>query len=46
MVIYAEWEYLVLKKRGGTAFTLTIPNDSTISQNAWLKHSGVFSPFF
>lgn len=46
MVIYAEWKYIVLKKRGGAAFTLTIPNDFTISQNAWLKRSGAFSPFF
>ena len=37
-----------LKKRGGTAFTaftLTIPSDSTISQNTWLRRFGATSPF-
>jgi hypothetical protein len=46
MVIYAEWKYLVLKKRGETAFILTIPDDSTISQNTWSKRFGAFAPFF
>jgi hypothetical protein len=34
-----------LKKRGGTAFPLTIPSDSTISQNTWVRRFGATSPF-
>lgn len=46
MDIYAEWKYLVLKNRGGLSFTLTIPNNLTISQNTWSKRSAASSLFF